>query len=308
MKNKKLTLTIGIPAYNEEANIKNLLQAIIDQKGQNFEINEIIVYSDASTDNTVSQVKSIKDSRINLVANNKRQGKNAVQNSIFKKASGDVLVILDADILPSDNYTLNNIAKTFLNNPGVSLVSGKVSPTKPINIISKAIAYSHNVKSHIFEKCILQNPIYLCNGRIMAYKKEFYKSTTIPEMLVADDAYFCLVALSSGKKIIYQPNSEVLYTVPSTIRDHIKQSARFYGGKKQLMRVFGKDFINNQYRLPTNVSFWFSAKGVLSEPKLSFIYFCLLIISIAKSLLPRRVANKFWETAKSSKKIIEKYV
>ena len=50
---KKLTVTIGIPAYNEEANVRNLLVSLLAQKETNFKLQEIIVVSDGSTDKTV---------------------------------------------------------------------------------------------------------------------------------------------------------------------------------------------------------------------------------------------------------------
>ena len=50
------SITIGIPAYNEEANIKYLLKLLLNQKIKNAAIHEVIVVSDGSTDGTVLQV------------------------------------------------------------------------------------------------------------------------------------------------------------------------------------------------------------------------------------------------------------
>ena len=50
--NKKLTVSVGIPAYDEEANIKSLLEAILQQRQENFILKSIIVVSDGSTDRT----------------------------------------------------------------------------------------------------------------------------------------------------------------------------------------------------------------------------------------------------------------
>ena len=44
-------ITIGIPSYNEEKNIKNLLQSIIDQYNKFYILKEIII-SDDSNDKT----------------------------------------------------------------------------------------------------------------------------------------------------------------------------------------------------------------------------------------------------------------
>ena len=84
MKTKKPTVTIGIPAYNEEANIGVLLRAIVKQRETDFVLKKIIVVSDKSTDNTANEVKKIKDSRIKLIENRVRRGKVYNQNKIFE--------------------------------------------------------------------------------------------------------------------------------------------------------------------------------------------------------------------------------
>lgn len=306
MKNK-IQITIGIPAHNEEANIKNLLKSILLQSGNLFEIKEIIVYSDASTDGTVKEAQSLNNSKINIVDNKKRQGKNTVQNKIFKKSTGDVLVIFDADILLKNNKVLNNLVKKYNDTPSTYIVSGKVSPAKPTNYVSEALSHSQKIKNQIYEKFANTNQVYICNGRIMSYAKEFYKKTQIPEKLLADDAYMCFLALSLGHRVVYQPKAEVIYHTPTTLNDHLKQSTRFFNGKKQLVRVFGKQPVNSQYSLPILTTLSYSLIGFLKEPKISLIYFLFLVTSFSKSLLPQKVVNSFWETAKSSKKIIEKY-
>ena len=58
---KKPTLSIGIPAFNEEANIYFLLKDLLSQKMDQFNLERIIVNSDGSTDDTIEQVKRIKN-------------------------------------------------------------------------------------------------------------------------------------------------------------------------------------------------------------------------------------------------------
>ena len=60
-KHKKLTVTIGIPAYNEEKNIGRLLRALLRQKTNGLSIKKIIVISDASTDKTSQIVRGFKE-------------------------------------------------------------------------------------------------------------------------------------------------------------------------------------------------------------------------------------------------------
>ena len=49
---KKQTVTIGIPAYNEEQNIGVLLSKLLAQKQIHYKLKEILIYLDGSIDHT----------------------------------------------------------------------------------------------------------------------------------------------------------------------------------------------------------------------------------------------------------------
>jgi len=83
MKSKKLTVTIGIPAFNEEANIGFLLKDVLMQKTNSFKLTNILVSSDGSTDKTKFIVEAFKDKRIKLLANIERKGQSYRQNQIM---------------------------------------------------------------------------------------------------------------------------------------------------------------------------------------------------------------------------------
>jgi glycosyltransferase involved in cell wall biosynthesis len=70
----KPTVTIGIPAFNEEANIAHILKALLKQDTSKYILEKIIVSSDASEDNTNAIVKSLKSPLIDLIENTKRDG------------------------------------------------------------------------------------------------------------------------------------------------------------------------------------------------------------------------------------------
>ena len=72
---KLTSLSIGIPAYNEEGNITFLVNSILKQKLSGFILKEIIIVCDGCSDKTVSLVKSLKNNKIKLIVNSQRQGK-----------------------------------------------------------------------------------------------------------------------------------------------------------------------------------------------------------------------------------------
>src|SRR3990167_5680232 len=99
--NKKINLSVGIPAYNEEANIANLLKSILSQKKDNFNLLEIIAVSDCSNDDTMKIISKFSDKRLRKFENKMRIGQAATQNKIIDLFKGDILVILESDTIPA---------------------------------------------------------------------------------------------------------------------------------------------------------------------------------------------------------------
>ena len=98
-----------IPAYNESKNIGKVLEVV---KGYP-RFNEIIVVDDCSKDNTCSMVESyLKDwPKIKLVKNEQNQGKaGAIKNGV-KHSKGDIIVMVDADLIGLTYNDLDRLIK-----------------------------------------------------------------------------------------------------------------------------------------------------------------------------------------------------
>ncbi len=93
---KKLSASVVIPCLNEEGNIAACVRRVPSFAGGT----EIIVVDDGSTDGTAAAVKALakKDKRIRLVPLGRNQGKGAATQAGFEAATGEVLMILDADM------------------------------------------------------------------------------------------------------------------------------------------------------------------------------------------------------------------
>ncbi|MBM2818065.1 MAG: biofilm synthesis PgaC-like N-glycosyltransferase, partial [Parcubacteria group bacterium] len=119
---KTITVTVGISAYNEEANIGNLLNSVLNQKLDNYKLEKIIVVSDGSTDSTEKKVIEINSDKIKLIADGKRLGKPIRINQIFREADSEIAVIFDADIKLEDDFVLYKLIMPFLNDDEIMLV------------------------------------------------------------------------------------------------------------------------------------------------------------------------------------------
>ena len=95
-------LSIIIPAYNEADTIHLILNKIITVKLINNIQQEIIIIDDASTDKTKENIKKYIEenpkANIKYFYHEKNKGKGAALHTGISKASGELLIIQDADL------------------------------------------------------------------------------------------------------------------------------------------------------------------------------------------------------------------
>jgi glycosyltransferase involved in cell wall biosynthesis len=96
------TLSIIIPVYNEGNTISELLDKILSVELTDGFIKEVVIINDCSTDNTKqtisNYISSEKQNSIRLLNQDNNQGKGAAIKKGIKEASGDYIIIQDADL------------------------------------------------------------------------------------------------------------------------------------------------------------------------------------------------------------------
>jgi glycosyltransferase involved in cell wall biosynthesis len=110
-------ISIVIPVFNEEKNIKKCLQSIKDQDYDGPK--EIIIVDNNSSDNTVEMVRG---EGVKVISENKA-GVIYARETGAKAAQGQIIIQTDADtVFPTD--WLSRIVKAFADNPSASAVVG----------------------------------------------------------------------------------------------------------------------------------------------------------------------------------------
>ena len=108
-RSNKIKLSIIIPVYNEEQTVLELFKKVYDVKLKNVE-KEIIIVDDGSTDNSTKLIQEVKkrNGEVKVFLSVINLGKGAAIRFGLKKATGDIILLQDADLElePNEYYKL----------------------------------------------------------------------------------------------------------------------------------------------------------------------------------------------------------
>lgn len=133
-----MKLSIIIPAYNEEAFISSILEAVRNFTPINQIQKEVIVVNDCSTDNTAgileAYIQKHPDLDIQYYEHDKNSGKGAALRTGIQQASGDFIIVQDAD-LEYDPNEINILLKPILDGHADVVYGSRFMGGKPHRIL-----------------------------------------------------------------------------------------------------------------------------------------------------------------------------
>lgn len=202
MSDKLLTLSIIIPAYNEQRHIGKCLDAIA---AQTIKPNEVIVVDNNCTDDTVEIAKSYPFVRI--VVENK-QGIVYARNAGFDAATSDIIGRIDADTVLPDYWV--DYVKRFYGNlqNAIHILTGggyfyNLAFKRVNGWIQSQLAYRTN-------RLLLGH--YITWGSNMAFPRKIWpkvKKLTCTRDDIHEDLDFAIHANELGYQVTYRSKLKV---------------------------------------------------------------------------------------------------
>ncbi|MGB9735308.1 MAG: glycosyltransferase family 2 protein [bacterium] len=119
-----------IPAYNEEENISRVLDVVTTFTG----FNEILVLDDGSTDNTKGIASSYKENCpvLQVITMPEKNGKAGVIKKGVNKSRGELIVMLDSDLIGLTHKNLETLISPVLNGEVDQAILDRAGDRTPI--------------------------------------------------------------------------------------------------------------------------------------------------------------------------------
>jgi cellulose synthase/poly-beta-1,6-N-acetylglucosamine synthase-like glycosyltransferase len=298
MKNSETyTVSLLIPAYNEEENIRELVNRLLKQKIDDFILKEIVVVASGCTDGTEEIIKEFDGNKVRLLVQPTRDGKASAINFFLKNASSDIVIIQSADTLPADEYTINNLLKPFKNKK-TGLTAGRPIP---FNNSKKFTTLINSSLWHLHHQVSSRCPPKV--GEIIAFRNVIHE---IPEKTAADEESISALIQQKGYEAVYVPDAVVYNKGPEKISELIKQRKRIFIGHLWIKK-------HQNYTVPSmNISRLIKVliDEMIKNPKklltLTPLIFLEIIIRLSAvyDFYIRRKNEHIWERIGSTKKLI----
>lgn len=296
------TVSVGIPAYNEARSIGRLLLQLLNQKQVGFRLSRIVVINDGSTDGTYQAVKDVASGHpvVSLIHRPQRKGKSARTNELFRSAQADLLVLVDADILLHDRLALSRLV-TLFQDRSVGIASGALHPFRSRRLVGQAVAVYEQFWSRVTERIQNGRNVHHCLGCVIAIRKPLYQHVTIPIRLVAQDHYLYFKALGLGYSFAWTKPTLAYFKTPNTLRDYIRQGARFDRSRDDLSFYLPK-IPKDAYRVPVMLKFRTYLSTLITHPILLSIALFLQIARLAMASFAAPTQNTaIWPAIQSTK-------
>lgn len=299
---RKMTVSIGIPAYNEEANIHHLLTCLIYQSETGIEIKEIMIVNDGSQDDTAQEVRKVHDKRILLVNNASRKGQIFCQNLIFSRANSDIIVLLEADTEPINLNYIKTLVEPIKNDRTVGIVQGNIVFAKPKTFIGRVL----HLQTSIFHRAITRGKnlggIFSSGRGGRAFSRQVYAQLRWP-IHVPEDTFAALWCIRRKIPIQVQKRAVYVFRIPENITDFRHARQKMVTGRIALEKYFSIKDIRAIYGSGDESKVKMSIEFMLTNPLYCAVYFFLKIY--AEIVGFNRYFSDYWEIGRSTKFVLE---
>ncbi len=234
------TVTVLIPAHNEELVIEHILDALVAGDYPHGSLT-IVPVNDRSTDGTRDIITRYAERLPQLVKPLHRieghGGKAAALREASEQATGEIIIVFDADYVPGPGLLRQLVAPFF--DPQVGAVMGRVVPLNAgSNLLTRMLDLERSAGYQVDQQARMNLRLVPQYGGTVGGVRSSalasvggWRSDTLTE-----DTDLTYRLLLCGWEIVYQNRSECYEEVPEEWPERIHQIARWADGHNQAFR------------------------------------------------------------------------
>jgi cellulose synthase/poly-beta-1,6-N-acetylglucosamine synthase-like glycosyltransferase/peptidoglycan/xylan/chitin deacetylase (PgdA/CDA1 family)/spore germination protein YaaH len=264
---KELSVSVLIPAYNEEPVIAESIRRILASTHQKL---EVIVIDDGSADGTSEAVRGSfgDEPRVKLITA-RNGGKARATNLGLQRATGDIVVVLDADT-QFEPATISRLVRWFAD-PKIGAVAGNAKVGNRINMLTRWQALEYITAQNLERRALAAlGCITVVPGAVGAWRREcIVKLGGFPVDTLAEDQDLTIQVQREGYKAVFDSSAVAWTEAPDTVAGLAKQRFRWAFGTLQCMWKHRRMTLNPRY----------GALGLVALPQVWLFQIALALVS-----------------------------
>ena len=217
------TVSILIPAYNEEKTIAGTIQSVINLDYPK-EKKEIIVLNDGSKDNTDKIARNFKDIKVITKLNS---GKADSLNYGISIAKNEYIVVVDADCYHEKDALLK-VMNCFKEDPNIEAVTVAIRVKNQETLLGKLQYVEYTIISWARKLLEFLNSVYVTPGPLSVYrKKTLERLGGFDKNNLTEDIELAWRILRNNHKIKMCLSARAYTIVPETLKQWWHQRLRW---------------------------------------------------------------------------------
>lgn len=233
------SVSVIVPAYNEGVVLADCLGSILNSGYPRL---EVIVVNDGSTDNTEEVMERFSDRVITI--NKENGGKGSALNAGIERASGEILMFVDADGIFTED-TIPNMLAGF-RNKNVGAVCGNDQPVNTHNILTRILTLMTHTGTGLARRGLaLLGMLPIVAGNSGAFRASAIRTVGgFREDTLGEDLELTWRIQEAGYEVEFAPDAIILAEVPDRLGALWKQRVRWARGLIQTARVHKQEFLS----------------------------------------------------------------
>lgn len=237
---KKYSISVLVPAWNEEETIEDTIKAIFDV---DYPIKEVIILNDGSTDKTKEIVQNLQNkySRLKLI-DKKNTGKGDSLNVGIEKAEGELIAVIDADSYPAKDSFKKLVG--FFDEEKVGATTCVITPRNTGKFFEKIQDIEYRIIAFTRKLLGYVDAIYVVPGPLAIYRTSALKEIGgfDPKNMTEDiEIIWHLTQTGYERRMCISTN--VTTTVPNKLKPWYSQRRRWNVGGLQCIAKYRKNFL-----------------------------------------------------------------